>query len=231
MSIADRREFLAYFSSIGLGSTLLPGVLWERLRSGAEITAESIASAAEIAGVELEAEEREMMVQALRGQARQLAALHEIPLHHQVAPAIVFNPLPRGFQPPLDNRPFRPSRPEAGTAAPDDETLAFMPVHKLAGLVRSGAVTSERLTRLSLERIAGGTRTLAGPRRRSGDRGRPLPRTSAWHPVGCEGPAGSGRCADHLGSGAVQGAADGHGHRRQAAGRGRSRARREAHPR
>lgn len=154
MPIADRREFLGYFSSIGLGSTLLPGVLWERLRSGAEITADSIASAAEIAGVELDEEEREMMVQALQGQARQLAALHEIPLHHQVAPAIVFNPLPRGFQPPLDNRPFRPSRPEAGSAAPDDETLAFMPVHRLAGLVRSGAVTSERLTRLSLERIA-----------------------------------------------------------------------------
>lgn len=153
MPIADRREFLGYFSSIGLGSTLLPGVLWERLRSGAEITADSIASAAEIAGVELDEEEREMMVQALQGQARQLAALHEIPLHHQVAPAIVFNPLPRGFQPPLDNRPFRPSRPEAGSAAPDDETLAFMPVHRLAGLVRSGAVTSERLTRLSLERI------------------------------------------------------------------------------
>ncbi len=154
MPIADRREFLGYFSSIGLGSTLLPGVLWERLRSGADITAESIASAAEIAGVELDEEEREMMVQALQGQARQLAALHEIPLHHQVAPAIVFNPLPRGFQPPLDNRPFRPSRPESGSAVPDDETLAFMPVHRLAGLVRSGAVTSERLTRLSLERIA-----------------------------------------------------------------------------
>ena len=29
--VADRRQFLAYFSSIGLGSSLLPGVLWGKL--------------------------------------------------------------------------------------------------------------------------------------------------------------------------------------------------------
>ena len=31
MSIHDRRSFLAYFSSLGLSSTLFPGVLWAKL--------------------------------------------------------------------------------------------------------------------------------------------------------------------------------------------------------
>ena len=31
MSIQDRRSFLAYFSSLGLSSTLFPGVLWAKI--------------------------------------------------------------------------------------------------------------------------------------------------------------------------------------------------------
>ena len=44
-ALPDRRHFLAYFSSIGLGSTLLPGVLWAKVSAGAEITKETIAAA------------------------------------------------------------------------------------------------------------------------------------------------------------------------------------------
>src|SRR5690606_9926997 len=154
MSLSERREFLAYFSSIGLGSTLLPGVLWSQLQSGGDITIESISSAAEIAGVELDEAEREMMLESLRGQARQLEELHAIPLHHHVAPAMIFNPLPRGAQPPVDDREFRPSRPEVPATTLGDDALAFMPVHQVARLVETRAVTSERLTRISLSRIA-----------------------------------------------------------------------------
>ena len=47
-TLHDRRHFLAYFSSLGLGSTLLPGVLWAKVSAGAEITKETIAAAEEI---------------------------------------------------------------------------------------------------------------------------------------------------------------------------------------
>ena len=46
----DRRAFMTYCSSIGLGTTLLPGVLWARFAAGAEITKETVACAEEIAG-------------------------------------------------------------------------------------------------------------------------------------------------------------------------------------
>ena len=40
----DRRRFLAYFSAIGLGGTLFPGVLWARATAGEEITIATIAT-------------------------------------------------------------------------------------------------------------------------------------------------------------------------------------------
>lgn len=149
----DRRAFLGYFSSLGLGSTLLPGVLWARLAEGADITVESIAAAAEIAGVELEEDERELMVEELRRQAERIAELHAVRLDNAVAPAFHFDPVPAGRSIPRASRRMRRSTPVVRRDAPDDATLAFLPVHELSELVRSRVVTSERLTRLALERL------------------------------------------------------------------------------
>ena len=48
----NRRKFLGYFSALGLGSTLLPGALACSALDGREITAEMLATAARIAGLE-----------------------------------------------------------------------------------------------------------------------------------------------------------------------------------
>src|SRR5689334_17629306 len=92
----DRRAFMAYFSSIGLGSTLLPGVLWAKVHeaAGAEITKESIAAAEEIAGVSFTEEQRQMMLRSLQQMRTSIDALHKVPLDNTVAPAIVFDPVP-----------------------------------------------------------------------------------------------------------------------------------------
>jgi cytoskeletal protein RodZ len=34
--VYDRRSFMGYFASIGLGSTLLPGILWAQVAAGQE---------------------------------------------------------------------------------------------------------------------------------------------------------------------------------------------------
>ena len=47
----DRRKFLALCSATGVGSTLLPGVLWAKMAESAEITAATIACAEDLAGV------------------------------------------------------------------------------------------------------------------------------------------------------------------------------------
>src|SRR5438067_2318477 len=90
----DRRAFLSYFSSLGLGSSLLPGVLWGKVAAGADITKETIAAAEEIAGVSYTDDERTMMVNSLTNQKRAIDTLHKVSLDNGVAPALVFVPLP-----------------------------------------------------------------------------------------------------------------------------------------
>ncbi|CAA9539499.1 MAG: hypothetical protein AVDCRST_MAG79-1724, partial [uncultured Thermoleophilia bacterium] len=104
----DRRSFMAYFASVGLGGTLLPGVLWAGVHRGAEITPAAIASAEEIAGLTFTAEERAAMVSDLKSQATQVAELHKVALDNAVAPAIVFDPIPPGAAAPAPAGPRRP---------------------------------------------------------------------------------------------------------------------------
>src|SRR3954469_17920262 len=90
----DRRRFLAYFSAIGLGGTLLPGVLWARATTGEEITVATIACAEEIAGLKFTEEQRQQMVDGLKSQESQIEQLHAIPLDNAVPPAVIFDPVP-----------------------------------------------------------------------------------------------------------------------------------------
>ncbi|MBA3889428.1 MAG: amidase [Gemmatimonadaceae bacterium] len=175
----DRRQFLTYCSTLGLGTTLLPGVLWSRLADGADITVETIACAEEIAGISLSPEQRAMMVENLRRQQRAQQALHAIPLDNSVAPALHFDPLPPGRQLPArlqdgaltgaDGRAVSrtrtaiaptmsasgpaPSRSPLRAMPPTLDELAFEPVATLAELVRNRKVTSRALTDMYLRRI------------------------------------------------------------------------------
>jgi Asp-tRNA(Asn)/Glu-tRNA(Gln) amidotransferase A subunit family amidase len=151
----DRRAFVAYFSSIGLGSTLLPGVLWEKLRGGAaEITKDTLAAAEEIAGLNFTDEQREMMVRNVQNLNRSIAALHEIPLDNTVAPAIVFDPLPPGVTLAAKKQePMVRSRVPVMARPGSLEDLAFLPVTQLSELVRTRKVKSIELTDMYLSRL------------------------------------------------------------------------------
>jgi hypothetical protein len=90
----DRRAFMSYFSSIGLGATLLPGVLWAQAgggqQPGPEITKEMIAASEEIAGLKFSDDERAAMANGLRQTRSNIQQLHQVPLDMSVFPAIVF---------------------------------------------------------------------------------------------------------------------------------------------
>ncbi len=152
----DRREFMGYFASIGLGSTLLPGVLWAKVAADdtLEITASTIADAEEVAGLKFDPEEREMMVDGLKLQTQRIAALHKIHLDNSVSPAVVFNPLPPGKKVAADRRraPVR-SRTARRTLTSNLDDLAFLPVTELSELVRSRRVSSVQLTEMYLARL------------------------------------------------------------------------------
>ena len=159
----DRRAFVGYFTSIGLGSTLLPGVLWARAAEGVDITAQTIACAEEIAGLKFDDAQREMMVEGLKQQAQSIDTLHKQSLPNAIPPAIVFDPVPPGATLPVRQgaaagaaarrRPMVRSRVAPRAVPADLEELAFLPVTELSELVRTRKVTSTQLTRMYLERI------------------------------------------------------------------------------
>lgn len=150
----DRREFMSYFTSIGLGGTLLPGVLWAKVAAGEEITPATVADAEEVAGVQFEPEEREMMIDGLKLQTQRIAALHRIPLDNSVPPALIFSPLPVGKKLTPDRRrpPVR-SRVARRAITSNLDELAFLPVTELSELIRHGRVSSLQLTQMYLARI------------------------------------------------------------------------------
>ena len=150
----DRRSFTSYFASIGLGSTLLPGVLWAKISAGEEITAATIANAEEVAGLKFDEAERAMMLDGLRAQEQRIEALHKIPLANSVAPAIIFDPVPAWRTPPADRKKPMVRGHVAARAVPANlEELAFLPVTELSELVRRRKVTSLQLTQMYLARL------------------------------------------------------------------------------
>ena len=150
----DRRAFLGYFSTIGLGATLLPGVLWARTAEGADITTASIAAAEEVAGLHFTEEQRQQMVDGLKSQEQQLEQLHQLKLDNSVAPAVLFDPVPPGVVLPLPvAHVSRRSRVPLRAMPSNLEELAFLPVTELSELVRRRKVTSAQLTEMYLGRL------------------------------------------------------------------------------
>jgi Asp-tRNA(Asn)/Glu-tRNA(Gln) amidotransferase A subunit family amidase len=152
-SLPDRRAFLGYFASIGLGSTLLPGVLWASVARGGEITTQTIAAAEELAGVHFTEEQRAAMVKDLAQQKQQLDELHAVHLDNDVPPAVQFSPLLPGMVLDTAKKPMVMTTFRAGVVPASESELAFKSVTELAALVRSRKVTSLALTRMYLARL------------------------------------------------------------------------------
>jgi Asp-tRNA(Asn)/Glu-tRNA(Gln) amidotransferase A subunit family amidase len=153
----DRRAFMAYFSSIGLGSTLLPGVLWGQLQQqqqGPAITPEMIASAEEIAGVKFSDEERQAMARNLQSARTAIESLHKEPLDMSIFPAIVFDPVPPGKELAKKTKAATVRSKVPVMARPGSlEELAYAPVTELSELVRTRKVKPSELTEMYLGRL------------------------------------------------------------------------------
>lgn len=149
----DRRGFMAYFSSLGLGSTLLPGVLWARMQEEPELTVEMVAEAEKLSGLSFSESEREMMIRGLENNRDAYQALRGQSIPNDVPPAVHFDPQLPGTEPEVEDRPLRRSRPGEVLMPETVEEVAFWPVTMLSELVRTRQVSSEELTRMYLDRL------------------------------------------------------------------------------
>ena len=148
---------MAYFTSIGLGSTLLPGVLWAQAQQqpkGSEITKETIAAAEEIADVHFTDQERNGIAEGLQRARTAIDQLHKTTLDMSVLPAIVFDPVPPGEKlPPKAKAAMVRSRLAVMSRPGSIEELAYAPVTQLSELVHARKVRSSELTDMYLARL------------------------------------------------------------------------------
>src|SRR6185369_7592346 len=125
--LVDRRRFLGVCSAVGLGQTLLPGVLWGMAAQAgpipakaegagvdhdhlAAITPEMIDAAAAIAAVKLTDEQKKMVLDGLKQQRDSVLVIRSMKIPNSVAPAFVFDPLPLGMKLDTERKPMRISK-------------------------------------------------------------------------------------------------------------------------
>ncbi len=117
------------------------------------ITLEAIAATETLMGVSYTAAERQQMLDNLEGQIASAVQRRAVPLANAVPMAMRFDPRLPGFA-----MPHGADRVHLSAATADlpgcDEDIAFAPITDLAGWIKSGALTSRRLTQIYLDRIA-----------------------------------------------------------------------------
>ncbi len=117
------------------------------------ITVDNVAGAEKIIGLEFTQAKRDSMLDDLFDQLKNYENLRKVSLPNGIPPAILFNPIPAGFQFEKAKKPFKMSPPGKVAMPKNIEDLAFYSVGQLAELIRTRNVTSEQLTRMYLERL------------------------------------------------------------------------------
>ena len=95
-----RRRFLGYFSSIGLGATLLPGALWAQAQQSdaPAITLEMLQHALKISGLEFSEDDEKAMLNGLNQNANRYDEIRALKIPNDVSPPFYFSSITPGMK-------------------------------------------------------------------------------------------------------------------------------------
>jgi Asp-tRNA(Asn)/Glu-tRNA(Gln) amidotransferase A subunit family amidase len=166
-----RREFLAE-TSLGLVGAAVVGTQQQKPGEppagtppafgtgpavGPEVSAGTFAEAEKVVQVEMRPADSAMVASSWRGN---MAALyerrtgpHKATIEAEVAPYSNWNPILPGMKRGPEGERFVRSSNDAGALPERDEDIAFAPVWKLSRWIETRKITSERLTKIYLERL------------------------------------------------------------------------------
>jgi Asp-tRNA(Asn)/Glu-tRNA(Gln) amidotransferase A subunit family amidase len=146
---------MTHFASIGLGTTLAPGILWARMQDAGDtrVTLEMVTDAMKLSGLEFTETELKAMVQAANQNLTRYQELRAIHIPNDVSPPFHFSAIVPGIEVNKTRLPFRLSAPPAVKRPSQLEEVAFWPVRHLAELIRTKQVTSLELTEMYLARL------------------------------------------------------------------------------
>ena len=150
----NRRQIIKAVAGLGIGSAVFGRALAARAADELQITPQMIQDAEWIAGLELTEEQREQAARSLQYANRNLEALRKVKLTNDIGPAVHFKTMAAsaGENGVPERAPGMLDRGIGGRPESDDQ-LAFLPVTKLASLIRSKKLSSVELTRIYLRRI------------------------------------------------------------------------------
>ncbi len=150
-----RRRFMTHFASVGLGSTLVPGIVWARMQDQAaeRVTAEMVRGALALSGIEATDEEVQGLVNGANQNLTRFEEVRALDIPNDVSPPFHFSSIVPGVEVDKTPRPFRLSPAPSVSRPANLEELAFLPVRHLAELIRTRRVSSVELTTMYLERL------------------------------------------------------------------------------
>ncbi|MEA5428387.1 amidase family protein [Arcicella lustrica] len=117
------------------------------------ITIDIVKKAERIIGLEFTQSEADSMLAELNDTRKSFEEIRKVELKNEVAPALVFNPLPTGFEFEKGNSFFKASNISTISLPKDKNDLAFYSVRQLAALIQNKKITSLELTKFFLERL------------------------------------------------------------------------------
>jgi Asp-tRNA(Asn)/Glu-tRNA(Gln) amidotransferase A subunit family amidase len=132
-------------------SFLLGAFVADRSEDG-KITVAIVKQAQKIMNLDFSDAEADSMLKDLNDQRESYAALRELHIPNEVAPALNFNPVPAAYQFPDKANYFKAD--EVSSALPSNrDDLAFYSIGQLSSLVKSRKISSVELTRFFIERL------------------------------------------------------------------------------
>ncbi|MEL7472547.1 MAG: amidase [Planctomycetota bacterium] len=148
----DRRAFLGAIGLAATGLGTAQATLADDIEPVSDIDAETFQHAQKLAGLDLTPTERDLMATDFAERVAGYKARRAFQLANATGPAGVFDPRLRGFEMPSRSE-VRMREPAPGPLPSNEADIAFAPVTSLSHWLRTGAITSTRLTRIYLERL------------------------------------------------------------------------------
>ena len=121
--------------------------------NSSRLTRESVIHAEKLIGLDFSNAKIDSMLGGLQGMPANYELLRKAGLSNSIPPALWFNPMPVGLKLDTTRRAPKWSSPGRVKLPSDENEIAFLSVGELGALIKSRKLTSERLTRLYLERL------------------------------------------------------------------------------
>ena len=108
-----RRRFMTHFASIGLGTTLAPGIVWARMQDQQtqRVTLAMVTEALKLQGIDIPEVDRQAMVTNANSALTRFEEVRAMHIPLDVSPPFHFSALALGIEPNRTKQPFRLSAP------------------------------------------------------------------------------------------------------------------------